>query len=93
MKLPIKYDEAHWSVRREAREAYAELQKGKCWHCRASLNREPTEAVQSSYINEALFPKGMFQYPIHLHHSRVDGLKIGALHARCNAWLWVYKNQ
>ncbi|AGI61771.1 hypothetical protein VCO139_0016 [Vibrio phage VCO139] len=37
-----------------------------------------------------LFPKNMFQYPIHLHHDHNTGMTIGAVHARCNAVLWEY---
>jgi len=44
-------------------------------------------------INKKPFPKGMFNYPIHLHHCRKTDLSIGAVHAYCNAVLWEYHNE
>jgi hypothetical protein len=40
-----------------------------------------------------LFPELFLKYPVHLHHSHVTGLTIGAVHAYCNAVLWVYHDE
>ena len=76
-----------------AREQYINEQNGKCSYCKNSLFSEPTKEVLAKPINKKLFPKTMFQYPIHLHHDRKTGLTIGAVHARCNAYLWQYKGE
>ncbi|UYF10828.1 hypothetical protein 12VC501_gene0030 [Vibrio phage 12VC501] len=93
LELPINYNTSHWSVRKQAREQYVTLQDGKCWFCNNLLKEEPTKEILSKPINIKLFPKNMFQYPIHLHHDHNTGMTIGAVHARCNAVLWQYYGQ
>lgn len=93
LELPINYDDAHWTVRKQARIQYVKEQKGKCQYCGNLLINQPTEAVMSSSINIMLFPVGFFERPIHLHHDHKTGLTIGAVHARCNAYLWQYKGE
>ena len=77
----------------DVRNYYIKLQKGKCWYCSKKLDRKPSRKVRKSYINERLFPKTMFKYPIHLHHSHKTGLTIGAVHCECNAYMWQYERQ
>ncbi|MCF6330270.1 MAG: hypothetical protein L3I99_01825 [Sulfurimonas sp.] len=93
MKLPINYDKSHWTTRREARLQYISDQNNICIHCGSSLDRDPSEEVNKMKINKNLFPKGMFDYPIHLHHDRTTGMSIGAVHAKCNAVLWQYHGE
>lgn len=93
MKLPINYDNAHWTVRKQAREQYVKEQDSKCWYCKKNLFGKPSKEVMSKPINHKLFPISMFKYPIHLHHCRNSGMTIGATHARCNAFLWQHENQ
>ena len=93
MQLPINYDEAHWTVRKNARNQYIKEQNNKCWCCGEPLDSVPSKKILSKPINIKLFPKGMFDYPIHLHHDRKTGLTIGAVHSRCNAYLWQYKGE
>lgn len=90
MKLPINYDESHWSVRRKARLQYVSEQNTICLHCGSKLNEDPSNEVQQLKINKDLFPSSMFDFPVHLHHDRKTGLTIGAVHAKCNAVLWQY---
>lgn len=90
MKLPINYDKSPWFMRKKAREQYVIEQNGMCQHCGRPLNGTPSAHVQNSYINKKLFPSTMFKYPIHLHHNRKTGMTIGAVHARCNAYMWQY---
>lgn len=88
--LPINYHDSHWTVRKEARLQYIKEQDGFCHHC-GSLLSEPVPPQIAKYkINKRIFPKGMFDNPIHLHHDRKTGLSIGAVHAECNAILWEY---
>lgn len=90
LDLPIDYDSSEWSVRKQAREQYMTEQKGLCKHCGVHLWLTPEEPAP---INWALFPSGFQKHPVHLHHSHVTGLTIGAIHMYCNAWLWQYKGE
>jgi hypothetical protein len=93
MKLPIDYTKAHWTVRKEARLQYIKEQYGLCWFCKQQLTKEPSKEVSILRINERLFPKNFFSFPIHLHHDHKTGLTIGAVHAKCNAVLWQYHGE
>lgn len=93
MDLPINYDKASQANKKKARLAYIDLQEGLCWFCKTSLDKEPSQEVLSKPINLRLFPKGMLNTPVHLHHDHNTGLTIGAVHSRCNAYLWQYKGE
>ena len=93
MLLPINYDDAQWAVRKQAREQYVYAQEGLCWLCKEPLDGQPSDKILKFKINRKLFPKRMFDNPIHLHHNRVSGLTIGAVHAICNAYLWQHKGE
>lgn len=93
MELPINYKQSNWSVRKQARELYTEQQKGLCCFCNKPLLSEPSDKVLKAKINTKLFPKSMFDYPVHLHHCHKNDMTIGAVHARCNAYMWQYLNQ
>lgn len=93
MELPIDYNNSPWQIRKKAREQYIKNQDGLCWYCKEPLTKDPALKVIRSHINLSLFPKGMFKYPIHLHHNHVTGESIGAVHARCNAYLWQYEGE
>ncbi len=93
LTLPINYKEATWMERKRAREQYTELQNGKCWYCHENLLADPSMAVQLRGINTKLFPKGMFDHPIHLHHCHKTQMTIGSVHAKCNAILWQYHGE
>lgn len=93
LELPIEYTPASSSLRQRVREEYVRTQDGKCWHCQAPLNGPPTRKIVQSPIDARLFPDGFFNHPTHLHHNHRTDLTIGAVHARCNAWLWQYKGE
>lgn len=93
LTLPINYDEADRFTRRQAREQYITEQKGICCHCNLPLTQLPVELIKKYPINKSLFPKSMFDYPIHLHHCHGTGMTIGAVHAHCNAILWQYHGE
>lgn len=93
MQLPINYKESSWYIRKAAREQYVKEQNGNCWFCGLPLNGDPREDIKSVFIDTKRFPKAMFDNPIHLHHSHKTGMTVGAVHARCNAYLWQYKGE
>lgn len=93
MNLPVNYNDTPWQVRRLVREEYVRLQGGKCFHCGAELSGPPTAAIMEKKINVRLFPESMFKYPVHLHHSHVTGMTLGAVHSTCNAVLWQYHGE
>jgi hypothetical protein len=93
MELPVKYDDLTPHQRKVAREGYRLLQDDNCHFCGAPLSGDPIKVVQDRFIEKRLFPVGFFKHPIHLHHDRKTGLTKGAVHARCNAYLWQYRGQ
>ena len=93
MDLPINYEKSGWIARKKAREQYIKEQCNKCHHCGESLFGKPSMAAMLKPINAAMFPKHMFKHPVHLHHCRKTGMTIGALHSRCNAYLWQYHGE
>lgn len=93
MKLPVKYTSLDWKKKKVVREEYIKRQGGMCQHCGASLDSPPDDTNNNLVINKKLFPPNFFDYPIHLHHSHVTGLTIGAVHAKCNAILWQYHGE
>ena len=93
MQLPIKYSESHWSVRREARNLYVEMQGGNCYHCQKPLSGKPSGEVLKRQINWRLFPQNFLKYPVHLHNCHNTDFTIGAVHAYCNAVLWQYHGE
>ena len=86
--LPVKYDELTPGERAAVRAEYVRKQKGYCYYCKAPLHDEPISRVKRRAINWTLFPLGFLKYPIHLHHDHKTGLTLGAVHAKCNAYLW-----
>jgi hypothetical protein len=93
MNLPVNYNDTPWQTRRLVREEYVRLQHGLCSHCGEPLYKPPAQHIMEKRINVKLFPASMFKYPVHLHHSHVTGMTIGAVHAVCNAVLWQYHGE
>ena len=93
MKLPVRYTSIPANKRYLVREEYTKKQNSLCYYCKQSLYEQPSKEVLNLPINEALFPQGFFNYPIHLHHSRTTGMTVGAVHSYCNAVLWQYKGE
>ncbi len=93
MKLPVNYNDIQYPKRREVRNAYINLQGGKCHHCDTPLTHAPADKVQKLPVNKKLFPKGFFTWPVHLHHDHKTGMTIGAVHSYCNAVLWQYHGE
>ena len=91
--LPVDYNTLSYKDKKLVREQYIKQQKGKCCYCRGLLTEPPTDKIVKLPVNSSLFPKGFFDYPIHLHHNHNTGLTIGAVHCRCNAILWQYNGE
>ena len=91
--LPAIYNDLTPLERRDVRHQYIRLQCGLCWHCGGSLDNGAIGVAAKAKINERLFPKNFFAFPVHLHHCHKTGLTIGAVHNRCNAYLWQYKGE
>ena len=91
--LPAIYDAMTPLERRDVRRQYTRLQGGLCCHCGGSLDADAIGAAAKAKINRQLFPKNFFAFPVHLHHSHKTGLTTGAVHNRCNAYLWQYKGE
>ena len=93
MELPVNYDKLKQKQRREVREEYVRVQEGLCKHCQNPLTEDPTKEITGTWVKTALFPRGFFNNPVHLHHDHGTGMTIGAIHARCNAVLWQYHGE
>jgi len=93
MKLPINYENLTPIDRKKVREEYIKIQSGKCSHCGEQLEDSASDEIMDREINIRLFPTNFFKYPIHLHHSHVTGMTIGAVHCHCNAVLWQYHGE
>lgn len=89
--LPARYDELSPTAKRLVREEYARLQGGRCWYCSEMLSGPPSAEVQSKSVDGVVWPQGFFDWPVHLHHDKVTGLTIGAVHCRCNAVSFKYE--
>jgi hypothetical protein len=86
--LPIFYKD-----KRAVREEYIKLQNGKCYYCGEPLDKRASSNIRCQAIDVKLFPKGFFNYPIHLHHNHNTGMTIGAVHCYCNAVMWQYDDE
>jgi hypothetical protein len=92
-KLPANYNNLSRSERREVRNRYVEIQKGKCFWCGEKLTGDPPKIITDKKIDWNLFPDGFLNFPIHLQHDHKTGLTEGAVHAFCNAYMWQYENR
>ncbi len=93
MKLPVDYNSLHHIERKRVREEYVKLQDGLCYYCGTSLSGNPRSDIASKKVNRKLYPPSFFKWPVHLHHSHMTGLTIGAVHNHCNAVLWEYEGE
>jgi hypothetical protein len=87
---PKNYNRLTPVQRRTLRLEYEKHQGGKCCHCQNLLTEQPAQPVLGRYIDKKLFPPYFFKHKVHLHHCHRTGQTIGAVHAKCNAYLWQY---
>ena len=92
-KLPVNYNDLHYTERKLVREQYIQEQNNLCYYCNCSLSNEAPEHIKSKKINWKLFPKNFLQYPIHLQHNHNTGMTEGAVHNYCNAVMWQYESR
>jgi hypothetical protein len=95
-KLPAVYDRLSGQRRMIVRELYIAKQKGKCLHCKQTLSRLPRayNARKKERMNASgILPPYFFKFPIHLHHCHKTDLTLGAVHAYCNAILFMEYGQ
>jgi hypothetical protein len=93
MILPVNYNDTPFPERRLVREEYIKQQKGLCHHCKNPLSGPASDLIELIFIDKDLFPENFFKWPVHLHHCHKTGMTIGAVHAKCNAYLWQYKGE
>lgn len=91
--LPVKYDDLQINQKRAVRLQYMQKQGMLCQYCNFLLIEEPSHTIRLAKISWNKFPKGFRRHLIHLHHSHITGMTIGAVHMRCNAYLWQYKKE
>ena len=94
-ELPTDYTKLDWRKgdNKRVREQYIKLQDGKCYWCNCDLTEEPSEEVQNAEINWDLFPKGFQNAPVHLQHCHKTNMTEGAVHMKCNAYMWQYEGR
>ena len=95
MKLPVDYRTLDWrkgEVRR-VREQYIKEQDGVCMYCKALLKYDPPDHIFEAEINWGLFPPNFQKHPVHLQHSHDTHMTEGAVHMRCNAYMWQYEGR
>ena len=88
--LPVYYTPMNSWERKQIREEYTRIQKGKCYFCDQLLSGPPDQEVLDKSINLNLFPPNFLKYPVHLQHNHDTDLTEGSVHARCNAAMWQY---
>ena len=94
--MPLKsknYELLTTRQRRLLREAYVASQGGKCCYCQHPLDEAPCRRVSTARITWELFPDGFQNHPVHLHHNHATGMTIGAVHMRCNAYVWQHEGK
>jgi hypothetical protein len=93
MKLPVKYSETHFTIRKQIREEYIRIQNGLCFYCKHPLCEQPPSFITSKRIDWKLFPENFLKYPVHLQHCHKTDYTEGAVHAYCNAVMWYYEGR
>jgi len=93
MEIPAEYNILNIRQKKVIREQYVEIQKGMCYYCKAPLAGKPATKIANKEVKPKLYPKGFFNNPVHLHHSHLTGLTLGAVHCHCNAVLWEYHGE
>lgn len=92
-RLPALYSKLGTARRRAVRERYEELQGGRCYHCKRSLDGPAAPEILAKPLQMGRFPVGFFDHRCHLHHDHKTDLTIGAVHPYCNAVLWQYHGE
>ena len=86
---PQPYSTLTPQQRRELREQYVAAQRGICLYCNVPLSSQPPQRIVDYPVDWSLFPVGFLDHPIHLQHCHKTDMTEGAVHAVCNAVMWV----
>lgn len=93
IKLPVKYSLLPPLMKRQVREQYIKNQNGRCFYCNNKFDEDLPVGIKDRKVDKSLFPNKFFDCPIHLHHCHDTDMTIGAVHAICNAQLWIYEGE
>lgn len=74
--------------RRWLRVKMVEEQGHKCWYCGNFVYMPPPEHIANYKYNMKRFPPNMLKHPVHLHHDHKTDECLGAVHAKCNMYMW-----
>lgn len=87
------YSEMTSNDRRSLRERMERAQGGECWYCSTPLYMSPPSHIENYKYNKRIFPPNMLKYPVHLHHDHETDACLGAVHAKCNVYMWEVEGQ
>jgi hypothetical protein len=90
---PRRYSLLTPQQRRELRERYVAAQRGICLYCNVPLSAQPPRRIADYPVDWTLFPAGFLNHPIHLQHCHKTDMTEGAVHAMCNAVMWVLEGR
>jgi len=91
--LPVDYTKLQGFEKKLVREQYIEEQDNKCFYCGCKLDELPPIEILIKKIDWDLFPPDFLNHPIQLQHNHETGMTEGAVHAYCNAVMWVYEGR
>ena len=87
--VPQQYSLLSPPQRRQLRDDYVTAQHGICLYCNVPLSSQPPQRIVDYPVDWTLFPSGFLNHPIHLQHCHKTDMTEGAVHAVCNAVMWV----
>ena len=91
--LPVHYSKLNAKTRKSVRDQYVKEQKGRCMFCNEKLTDDPPKPILDAWIDWGLFPTGFLKHPVHLQHNHDTDLTEGAVHSRCNAYMFQYEGR
>lgn len=86
---PQRYSLLSPPQRRQLRDDYVTAQRGICLYCNVPLSLQPPRRIVDYPVDWSLFPVGFLNHPVHLQHCHKTDMTEGAVHAMCNAVMWV----
>src|SRR5690606_7264464 len=93
MILPVKYSKCSPLERRNIRLEYIKRQNNRSMYCNNLLTDPPPTDIETAYIDWSLFPENFLRHPVHLQHCHKTDYTEGAVHAKCNAYMWYYEGR
>ena len=90
---PQRYSSLTPQQRRELRERYVAAQRGICRYCNVPLTTQTPQRIVDYPVDWSLFPAVFLNHPVHLQHCHKTDMTEGAVHAMCNAVMWVLEGR